>query len=117
MFQGMSEEGAKRQQDQKKPDPLEDLQKGFGLLFRAAKTAVEQLPSGRVEDVIKTGVKEVGRALENVTEAIAENVFHYKKPEERKAAPAEDRKPEAPRTDEPAADGPRADEPRGPRIE
>lgn len=117
MFHGMSE-GSKRQQEQKpKPDPLEDLQKGFGLLFRAAKTAVEQLPSGRVEDVIKIGVKEVGRALENVTETIAENVFHHKKPEEKKSAATEEPKPEAPRADEPRAEEPPVDEPRGPRVE
>jgi hypothetical protein len=64
-------------EDKKKTDPLDDLQRGVGLLFRAAKNAVDQLPTQKlsgVEEVVKTSVKEVGRALENVTERIAENL-------------------------------------------
>src|SRR5262249_31799684 len=58
-----------------KPDPVEDLKKGFGLLFRAAKTAVEQLPTGNLEKVVVSGVKEVGRAIENVTDQLDRQVF------------------------------------------
>ena len=86
--------------DEKKPDPLEDLQKGIGLLFRAARSAVDQLPTKGVEEVVKTGVREVGRALGNVTERIAENVRPGKKPDSTPPpapkAPTEEKKPEEP---------------------
>ena len=52
--------------DDPTPNPLEDVRKGLGLLFRAARTAVQRLPTERLEDVVATGAKEVGRALENV---------------------------------------------------
>jgi hypothetical protein len=52
--------------DEKKPKPLEDLKEGLGLLFRAAKGAVESLPTDKVEDVAKDAVKEVGRAFETI---------------------------------------------------
>ena len=46
------------------PDPVDELKKGFGMLFRAAKHAVEQLPTDRLEDVVKSGAKEVERAVD-----------------------------------------------------
>lgn len=59
----------------RKADPVEDLKKGLGLLFRAAKGAVDQLPTDKLEDAVKTGAREVGRAIENVTETIEKEVF------------------------------------------
>jgi hypothetical protein len=58
-----------------KPTPLEDVRKGLGLLFRAAKTAVEKLETRGVEDVVMTSAREVGRAIENVASAIEREVF------------------------------------------
>jgi hypothetical protein len=52
--------------DDQKPKPLDDLKEGLGLLFRAAKGAVEKLPTEKVEDVAKDAVKEVGRAFETL---------------------------------------------------
>ena len=58
-----------------KPTPFQDVRKGLGLLFRAAKTAVERLPTGGVEEVVVTSAREVGRAIENVATAIEREVF------------------------------------------
>ena len=88
---------------QKKPDPIDDLRAGLGLLFRAAKTAVDELPTSKFEDVVKQGVREVGRAIENVTSVIEEQVTG-KKPAK---GQAEASSPEgsAPPTDPPAPGG------------
>ncbi len=85
--------------DDKKPDPVEDLKKGLGLLFRAAKTAVDELPTGKFEEAVKSGAREVGRAIENVTNTIDKELFH-KKSAPPPAAPAE-AKPEEPKPEEP----------------
>lgn len=83
--------------DDKKPDPVEDLKKGLGLLFRAARTAVDELPTGKLEEAVKSGAREVGRAIENVTNTIDKELFHKKSapqpappettPDEKKDAP------------------------------
>ena len=49
-----------------KTDPVDDLKQGLGLLFRAAKGAVEKLPTDKVEDVAKDAAKEVARAFETI---------------------------------------------------
>lgn len=49
-----------------KSDPVDDLKQGLGLLFRAAKGAVEKLPTDKVEDVAKDAAKEVARAFETI---------------------------------------------------
>lgn len=61
-----------------KPTPLEDVRKGLGLLFRAARTAVGKLETRGVEDVVVTSAREVGRAIENVASAIEREVFGKK---------------------------------------
>jgi hypothetical protein len=61
-----------------KPTPLEDVRKGLGLLFRAAKSAVEKLETNGVEEVVVTSAREVGRAIENVASAIEREVFGKK---------------------------------------
>jgi hypothetical protein len=58
-----------------KPNPLDDLRKGLGLLFRAARTTVEKLPTKDIEEVAVTTAKEVGRAIENVGRTIEREVF------------------------------------------
>jgi hypothetical protein len=58
--------------DSDKPNPIDDLRKGLGLLFRAAKTTLDKLPTGQIEEAVITGAKEVGRALENVTHTVEE---------------------------------------------
>src|SRR5947207_1184426 len=62
-------------QPKKQPDPVDDLKKGIGLLFRAAKGAVEQLPTDKLEDVVKKGAGVGGGGIENVTETIEKEVF------------------------------------------
>lgn len=49
-----------------KPSPVDDLKEGLGLIFRAAKTAVEKLPTDKLEDVAKDAAKEVSRAFESL---------------------------------------------------
>jgi len=49
-----------------KPKPVDDLKEGLGLLFRAAKTAVQSLPTDKVESAAKDAVKEVNRAFESL---------------------------------------------------
>jgi hypothetical protein len=49
-----------------KSDPVDDLKQGLGLLFKAAKGAVEKLPTEKLEDTAKTAAKEVSRAFETV---------------------------------------------------
>ena len=53
-----------------KTDPVDDLKQGLGLLFRAAKGAVEKLPTDKVEDVAKDAAKEVARAFETIGQEV-----------------------------------------------
>jgi hypothetical protein len=61
-----------------KPNPFDDLRRGLGLLFRAARTTVERLPKAPLEDVVLTSAREVGRAIENVGKTIEREVFGRK---------------------------------------
>jgi hypothetical protein len=58
-----------------KPNPFDDVRKGLGLLFRAAKTTVERLPTKDLEEVVVTSAREVGRAIENVGRTLEREVF------------------------------------------
>jgi hypothetical protein len=58
-----------------KPSPFDDVRKGLGLLFRAARTTVEKLPTKDLEEVVVTSAREVGRAIENVGKTIEREVF------------------------------------------
>lgn len=60
--------------DEKPPDPLSDVAKGLGLLFRAARTAARKLPTKDLEEVVVTSAREVGRAIENVAATIERGV-------------------------------------------
>jgi hypothetical protein len=111
MMARMSEDRKEGEPPPAPPDPIEDVRKGLGLLFRAAKSAIESLPTGKVEDAVLTGAREVGRALENVTQTIDRQLFKRDKPESSEEAAA---KPdESTKKSEP----PPPEEPRGPRVE
>ncbi len=79
-----------------KPKPVDDLKQGLNLLFRAAKSAVDQLPTDKLEDALKEGAKEVGKAFESVANQV-DKVFH-KAPSNSSAAP-----PPAPDVHSPSA--------------
>ena len=77
--------------DSDKPSPIEDLRKGLGLLFRAAKTTLEQIPTGELEKAVVSSAKEVGRAIENVTNTVEKQIFRKsgsEAPHAQKDAPA-----------------------------
>ncbi|MGH7286050.1 MAG: hypothetical protein ACRELY_31400 [Polyangiaceae bacterium] len=101
-------------ENQKKPDPIEDVRKGLGLLFRAAKTAVSDLPTDKVEAAVVSGVKEVGKALENVAQAIDKEVFKGS------AAKTNDRmrvEPDAPKTEAQKTEAPKTEKSDEPKTE
>ena len=90
-----------------KPNPIEDLRKGLGLLFRAARTTIEQLPTDKLEEAVLSGAKEVGRAIENVAQTVEQQVF--RKPTAKGgdgAKPEEPAKPADPH-DDAGPDGPK----------
>jgi hypothetical protein len=93
MMRGMSDE---------KPNPFEDVRKGLGLLFRAAKTAAQKLPTTKVEEVVATGAREVGRAIENVASTIEREVFGQRGGPPSGEAKSDPSPP--PKPDEPPAD-------------
>ncbi len=49
-----------------KPKPVDDLKQGLGLLFRAAKGAIDKIPTDKIESAVKESAKEVGKAVETV---------------------------------------------------
>lgn len=105
---------------EKAPDPIEDVRKGLGLLFRAAKTAVQKIPTDPIEKVVLDGAREVGRAVENVATTIEKKVFGHEKPGEpppsagaEQPTPPIDAAPSEPKHDQPESG---ADVPRGPRV-
>ncbi len=61
--------------EHKKPDPIEDVRKGLGLLFRAARNAVDEIPTDKIEGAVKTGAREVTRVIETVTSTIEKELF------------------------------------------
>jgi hypothetical protein len=52
--------------DEQRRPPVEDLKEGFGFLIRAAKSAVERLPTQRVEDIAQDAVKEAGQVFDKL---------------------------------------------------
>ncbi len=53
-----------------KPKPVDDLKQGLNLLFRAAKGAVDRIPTDKIEGAMRDGAKEVGKAFETVATEI-----------------------------------------------
>jgi hypothetical protein len=58
-----------------RPNPLTDVRKGLGLLFRAARTTISRLPKGDLEEAGVTSAREVGRAIENVATTLEREVL------------------------------------------
>ena len=58
-----------------KSKPVDDLKQGLNLLFRAAKGAVDKIPTEKIEGALKDGAKEVGKAFESVANEV-DKVFH-----------------------------------------
>lgn len=103
-------------------DPIEDVKKAFGLLASAAKKAVSQIPTAKIETAVKdvaakiptqeienvvmTSGREVSRAFENVGNTIDEQFFK-KKSTPPPADPHAESKPADPPADENAPKGPR----------
>lgn len=48
---------------EKEPDPVEDLRAGLGLLFRAARGAVDKISTHKIEELVKEGTHKVGQAF------------------------------------------------------
>ncbi len=100
--------------------PLEDLKEGLGLLFRAAKGAVENLPTEKVEGVAKDAVKEVGKAFDTIggeidkvwNKATGSQAPAKASAEEKKEEPAAPAAPEQPYDDAYAPEPPKG----GPRV-
>lgn len=92
--------------DDDKPNPLEDVRKGLGLLFRAAKTSIEKLPTKDLEEVVVTSAREVGRALENVGKTIEREVLG-KKDEPKTRVSTEETKTEREEVKKDASDEPK----------
>ena len=104
--------------DDEKPNAVDDLKKGLGLLFRAAKTAVDKLalPDGsKLEDVVMSGAREVGRAVENVADTIDRELFHKPPPPQASTDPTADG-PHDPPSGQGDKAAPGAEEPKGPRV-
>jgi hypothetical protein len=98
MLRGMSDD---------KPNPFDDVRKGLGLLFRAAKTTVEKLPKTDLEEAVLSSAREVGRAIENVGKAIEREVFGKKDEPRTRVTPNEAPKPGGDTPDEPKGDEPK----------
>lgn len=97
--------------DKPKAEPLDDLKQGLGLLFRAAKGAVEKIPTEKVEDVAKDAAKEMARAFETIGHEVERVISPNKKsskppPPEAKtdagagASTGEEKPPEPPKFDD-----------------
>jgi hypothetical protein len=65
-----------RTMSDEKPKPVDDLKQGLNLLFRAAKGAVEKLPTDKIEGAVKDGAKEVGKAFESVANELDKAFTH-----------------------------------------
>ena len=114
-----------RRMSDEKPKPVDDLREGLGLLFRAAKGAASRLPTGKIEDVAKDAVREVGRAFESLgseLEKVVGRSAGYPAPpshEEPPAADAPASRPAEPAAEPPSGAAPKHDDaepPKGPRI-
>jgi hypothetical protein len=103
--------------ERKQPDPMDDLRQGFGLLFRAAKTAIDRLPTKGIEEVVLSGAKEVERAVRSVAQTLEEQVSgraqggQAQAPDGTPAEPRADATREGEAAAPPAAAGPEASAP------
>jgi hypothetical protein len=103
-------------ENSEKPDPIEDVRKGLGLLFRAARSTLDQLPKRQFEEAVLSGAREVGRAIESVTGAIDKQIFKRDATPPKAQGPAQEPSTEKePAGTESGAPHP-PDEPKGPRV-
>jgi hypothetical protein len=86
-------------------NPLTDVRKGLGLLFRAARTAARKLPTKDLEEAVVTSAREVGRAIENVATTIEREVFGKNSPRPPEPPPREPRGGAGDKSDEPKPPG------------
>jgi len=94
-----------------KSDPVDDLKQGLGLLFRAAKGAVEKLPTDKVEDVAKDAAKEVARAFETIGHEVEKVISPNASKKASQPAPTEAK------TDAPAAGDAKPGDPDAPKFD
>jgi hypothetical protein len=105
-----------------KPKPVDDLKEGLGLLFRAAKGAVERLPTDKLEkleDVAKDAAREVGRAFESIgneIEKVVNRATGAQPPPAASPAEAPEAKQDAEAPKEQYDDGYAPEPPKGPRV-
>ena len=97
-----------------KPKPIDDLKEGLGLLFRAAKGAVDKLPTGKIEEVAQDAAKEVTRAFESLGNEL-DRAFRGAPAARNDDAPPPP-PPEAKKHDDGYAANPDDETPRGPRV-
>lgn len=88
-----------------KPNPVDDLKQGLGLLFRAAKGAVEKIPTDKVEDVAKDAAKEVARAFESLGHEVEKVIHPNKRPASSPPPPEASAQPAQPPAPPPAPEG------------
>jgi hypothetical protein len=100
---------------EEEPKPFDDVRKGLGLLFRAARTAVKNLPTDPIEKVVVDGAREVGRAVENVASTIEKELFGTTRTTRKSAPPTPPADP--PKDDATPSDTPPDDDSKGPRVE
>jgi hypothetical protein len=93
-----------------KSDPVDDLKQGLGLLFRAAKGAVEKLPTDKVEDVAKDAAKEVARAFETIGHEVEKVISPNKKSSQPPPADANANPPATGEAKPPEGEKPRVDD-------
>ena len=79
----------RRMNERKQPDPLEDLRQGLGLILRAAKNAVQQLPSEKLSEAVVSAAREVSRAIEHVAQTVEAQIFRKGAPPPPTETPAE----------------------------
>ncbi len=83
--------GAPPPKEEKKADPLDDVREGLGLLFRAAKSTIDKLPTKDIEKGVQESVQEVGKAIGRVVEALGKELS----PKKDSAPPAPSPEPSA----------------------
>lgn len=102
-----------------KPKPLNDLKEGLGLIFRAAKGAVESLPTDKVENIAKDGAKELARTFESLGNEVEKLINPNKsntEPPPAANAGAHAPPPEPPKEEVKYDDGYAPEPPKGPRV-
>jgi len=73
MIPAMTEEH-KSNEPPRRPDPIDDVREGLGLLFRAAKATFDRIPTKDLEKGVAEGVQEVGKAIGRVVDVIGKEL-------------------------------------------